>query len=79
MGGRSQDEALADQREPWLGQFRLKELILRSGEEIGNRSGDSGYEVVNRDRLAVQCALLICIGGELDGCDGAGPLGADGP
>ena len=62
-----------------LGKFGLEELVFRAGEEIGRGAGDGGDKVVDGDGLAVEGALLVGVGGELDRLDGAGLLGNDGP
>jgi len=77
--GGSEDEAFADEGEAGLGKFGLEELVFRAGEKVGIGAGDGGFEVMDGDGLAVEGALQIGIGGELDECNGAGLLGDDGP
>ena len=67
FGGRGQDEALADQGEALLREFGLQELVFRAGEEVGPGAGDGGDQVVDGDGLAVERALLVGVGGQLDG------------
>ena len=77
--GRGEDEILADQGEALLGEFGLEKLIFGAGEEIRCGAGDGGDEVVDDDGLAVECALFVGVGGQLNRLDGAGLFGDDGP
>jgi len=70
---------LADEGEALLGEFGLEELIFSADEEISGCAGDGGDEVVDGEGLAVESALLVRIGCELDGCDGSSLLGDHGP
>ena len=79
FGGRGEDEAFADQGKAYLGKFSLEELVFGAGKEVGIVAGDGGDEVMDRDGLAVQSSLLVGVGGEPDGNDGACLLGNDGP
>ncbi len=79
FGGRGEDEACADNGEALLGEFGLEELVFRAGEEVGFGAGDGGDEVVDGDELAVEGSLLVGVGGQQDGGDGAGLFGDDGP
>jgi hypothetical protein len=62
-----------------LGKFGLEKLVFRAGEEVRFGAGDGGDQVVDDDGLAVEGALLVGVGGQLDGNDGAGLFGDDGP
>jgi hypothetical protein len=77
--GRGEDKTLADQGEAHLREFGLEKLIFRAGEEVGFSAGDGGDEVVDDDGFAVERALLVGVGGQLDGNDGAFLFGDDGP
>jgi len=79
FGWGCEDEAGANEGEALLREFSLEELILRAREEVSDGAGDGGFEVMDGDRLAVEGALLVGVGGELDGGDGAGSFGDDGP
>ena len=63
LGGRGEDEAIADQGKALLGEFGLEELVFRAAEEVGRGAGDGGDEVMDDDGLAVERALLVCVGG----------------
>jgi len=63
FGGRSQDEALADEGEALLGKFSLEKLVFGAGEEVGLGAGDGGDHVVDDDGISVQRALLVGVGG----------------
>jgi hypothetical protein len=87
-GGRGEDEAVADEGETLLWELGLKELIVGAGEELGLGAGDGRDEVMDSNGLAVEGALLVAIGSDLDGLDrgwlnravvGSGLLGEDGP
>ena len=62
-----------------LREFGLQELVLRTGKEVCPGAGDGGDEVMDCNGLAVESALLVGVGGKLNGLDGAGLLGNDGP
>jgi len=79
FGRRSKDEAFADHGEALLGEFSLHQLVFRTGKEVSLCAGNGGDEVVDDNGLAVEGALLVGIGGQLDGSDGAGLFGDDGP
>jgi hypothetical protein len=79
FGGRGEDKALADQCEAPLRELGLEELIFMAGEEVGFFAGDGGDYVVDDDGITVECALLVGIGGQLDGLDGAFLFRDDGP
>jgi hypothetical protein len=79
LGGRGEDEAIADQSKAQLWELGLEELIFRAGEEIGFSAGDGGEQVVDDDRFAVERALLVGVGSQQDGNDGAFLFGNDGP
>jgi len=42
FGGGSEDEAVADQCEPLVGEFGLEKLVIGAGEEVGIVAGDGG-------------------------------------
>ena len=79
LGGRGEDEAIADQSKAQLWELGLEELIFRAGEEIGFSAGDGGEQVMNDDRLAVERTLLVGVGSQQDGNDGAFFFRNDGP
>lgn len=79
LGGRRENESLANEGEALLGEFGLEKLIFRAGKQVGRRAGDGGDEVVDCYWFGVESALLVGIGGELNGRDGSGLFGDDCP
>src|SRR5271165_5377136 len=59
FGGGCENEAFADKGEAFVRKFSLEELVFGAGEEVCDSAGDGGLEVVDRDGLAVEDALLV--------------------
>lgn len=76
MGGRGEDKAVTDECEALLGEFSLEELIVGAREELSLSAGDGGDQMVDGDGFAVEGALFVTVGGELNGLDGSGLGGA---
>jgi hypothetical protein len=57
----------------------LEKLIRRPREEVRFGAGDGRDQVVDNHRLAVEGALLVGVGGQLDWLDCAGFLRNDSP
>ena len=54
-------------------------MVVRVAEEVGLIAGDGGDQVMRGDGLAVQSAVFVCVGCQLNWLDGAGLLGKNGP
>src|SRR6266568_3640110 len=70
-----EDKAFADQGEALLGEFGLQVLVVVSAEKVGFIAGDGGDQVMRGDGLAVQSAVFVGVGCQLNRLDGAGLLG----
>ena len=83
VGRRKEDKAVANKGEALQREFGLKKLIVGAGEKLCPGAGHCGNQVVDRDRLAVEGALLVAVGRDLNGGDGADLvaylLGENGP
>ena len=49
-----------------LRQFGLKQLVLRTREQVSLGAGDGGNNVVDGDGLRVQGTLFVNVGGQDD-------------
>jgi len=62
-----------------LREFGLEKLAFGASEEVGPGSGDGGDQMVDCDGLAVERALFVGKGGELNRLNRTGLFGDDGP
>lgn len=79
FGWRGEDEASADHGEALLGELGLEKLVFGAGKKVCGCSVEGGFQMVDGDGLAIAGSMFVSVGGELDGDDGAGFLGDDGP
>ena len=79
LGRRRQHEAFADNARNQPAAARPEEAGSPGRRKLRVGPGNPGHQVMNGDGLAVESSLHIRVGCQLDGRDGPGLLGNDGP